>query len=157
VTGIDPDVLAVFRKYPWPGNVRELRNVVVRGVALARGATLGMRDLPDRIQQLSKRGTEPPPASLPASAPEPAASPRSSAPPAAAPAALGPGDPGVGTYKDRMFAFERALFIDALRRTGNNQTAAARLLDVSTRTIVRKITELGIRKLVQLKGDPLDD
>ena len=157
--GIDHEVLTLFRRYPWPGNVRELRNVIVRGVALARGPTLGARDLPDRIQQLSKRATDPPPASLPddaapAAAPPPPPTP--SSPPASA-GTLAPGDPGVGTYKDRLLAFEQSVFIDALRRTGGNQTAAAKLLDVSTRTMVRKITELGIRKLVTLKGEPAGD
>src|SRR4029453_2319837 len=28
VDGIDPDALAIFRRYDWPGNVRELRNVI---------------------------------------------------------------------------------------------------------------------------------
>jgi DNA-binding NtrC family response regulator len=145
VTGIDPEVLALFRRYSWPGNVRELRNVVVRGVALARSTTLAARDLPDRIQKLSPRS--------PDSAPPPAGSGLPGSPASEPGAALAPGDPGVGTYKDRLFAFERAMLLDALRRTGGNQTAAARLLDVSTRTIVRKITELGIRKADTLKGE----
>jgi DNA-binding NtrC family response regulator len=35
VTGLDSDVLDLFRAYDWPGNVRELRNVIERATIVA--------------------------------------------------------------------------------------------------------------------------
>jgi DNA-binding NtrC family response regulator len=40
--------LARFR---WPGNVRELENAMERAVALARGATVELEDLPEEVRQ----------------------------------------------------------------------------------------------------------
>jgi DNA-binding NtrC family response regulator len=48
---LEPSALAMLESYDWPGNVRELRNVVQRGVLLARGETLTVDDLPARIRQ----------------------------------------------------------------------------------------------------------
>src|SRR5690606_15723107 len=36
VTGFSDEAAQLLRRHSWPGNVRELRNVVERGVALAR-------------------------------------------------------------------------------------------------------------------------
>jgi transcriptional regulator with PAS, ATPase and Fis domain len=46
VTGLDPDVTALFRRYDWPGNARELRNVLERAVILASEGNIGTRHLP---------------------------------------------------------------------------------------------------------------
>ena len=46
VTGVAPEVEAVFHRYPWPGNVRELENVLERAVVLADGDTLTTKELP---------------------------------------------------------------------------------------------------------------
>jgi transcriptional regulator with GAF, ATPase, and Fis domain len=46
--GISPEASAALLRYPWPGNVRELRNVLERGIIVARGRTLGVEDLPFR-------------------------------------------------------------------------------------------------------------
>jgi DNA-binding NtrC family response regulator len=46
VTGITPDALARLQQYPWPGNVRELKNVLERGVILARSGTISVDTLP---------------------------------------------------------------------------------------------------------------
>ena len=39
--------------YSWPGNVRELKNVVIRSACLARGAEIGIHDLPDSVRDAS--------------------------------------------------------------------------------------------------------
>jgi two-component system NtrC family response regulator len=48
---LDREVFAVLSVYAWPGNVRELENTVERMVALARGETITVEDLPDHIRQ----------------------------------------------------------------------------------------------------------
>jgi len=48
---ITPDALDALCGYHWPGNVRELENVIERAVVLARGAQIGLEDLPEQARQ----------------------------------------------------------------------------------------------------------
>ncbi len=59
------------------------------------------------------------------------------------PAELVEGGP---SYRELIFAYDKALVTDALRKTRGNRMAAAKLLDISIRTMIRKINELGIKK-----------
>jgi two-component system, NtrC family, response regulator AtoC len=45
VEGVSPDTLSLLMKHDWPGNVRELRNVLERGVVVAKGPHLQPDDL----------------------------------------------------------------------------------------------------------------
>lgn len=45
IRGIEREAIEALVAHDWPGNVRELENVIEAGVALARGASLGVRDL----------------------------------------------------------------------------------------------------------------
>ncbi len=51
VQDIDPETTALLCEYDFPGNVRELENIIERGVALARGATLTARALPPALAE----------------------------------------------------------------------------------------------------------
>jgi two-component system response regulator HydG len=42
---------SLLRAYAWPGNIRELRNVVERGLALARGDMITPEDLPPALRR----------------------------------------------------------------------------------------------------------
>jgi len=46
VTGIDSEVLDLFRAYDWPGNVRELRNVIERATIVAGAGVIRLDHLP---------------------------------------------------------------------------------------------------------------
>ena len=123
VRAVDPAVWERFARYGWPGNVRELKNVVERAVVIARGDVLVADDLPERI-----RGTtEAPPAAVPAGALD-----------------------GNVDFKDRIRLqtqrYETDLIVEALRRTGGNQTEAAKLLAMPVRTLAHKMKELGIKR-----------
>ncbi|TAK19524.1 MAG: sigma-54-dependent Fis family transcriptional regulator [Myxococcaceae bacterium] len=50
VVGFHPSAIARMAAYAWPGNVRELENCVERAVALTRGDTITVDDLPERIR-----------------------------------------------------------------------------------------------------------
>ncbi|MEO8587579.1 MAG: sigma 54-interacting transcriptional regulator, partial [Acidobacteriota bacterium] len=47
---LSADTLAVLQSFPWPGNVRELENALEYAVALCRGQTIHVEDLPPEIQ-----------------------------------------------------------------------------------------------------------
>jgi DNA-binding NtrC family response regulator len=49
ITGLSPEVAAVFRRYSWPGNVRELRNVVERSLILEDSELITMEFLPPSL------------------------------------------------------------------------------------------------------------
>ena len=49
--GLTPEAMSALMAYSWPGNVRELRNVIERMVVLARGETLGVRDIPAGLRE----------------------------------------------------------------------------------------------------------
>ncbi len=44
------DAMDILIKYPFPGNVRELEHIVQRTAILARGKTIGPKDLPEEIR-----------------------------------------------------------------------------------------------------------
>ncbi len=46
---LSPDTLAALERYDWPGNVRELENALEYAVALGRGQTVQLEDLPAEI------------------------------------------------------------------------------------------------------------
>ncbi|MBI2377900.1 MAG: sigma-54-dependent Fis family transcriptional regulator [Deltaproteobacteria bacterium] len=55
VTSLAPEVEAKLGAYPWPGNVRELQNCMERAVTFARGESVAIEDLPERIAEYQAR------------------------------------------------------------------------------------------------------
>ncbi len=136
VRTFDPEARAAMLRWTWPGNVRELKNVVERGVVIARSNVITLEDLPERI-----RGTNA--VALGSIAP---------APPGATPPALTPGpaiDSGLD-YKERlrqeMQRYEREMIVQALAATDGNVTAAAQALKIPVRTLAHKMQALGIKR-----------
>lgn len=50
VKGFSAEAMKALRRYNFPGNVRELQNVVERAVVFCAGELIGVKDLPDRVQ-----------------------------------------------------------------------------------------------------------
>jgi two-component system response regulator AtoC len=128
VRGVDEAAWTALRRWTWPGNVRELRNVVERAVVVARGDLVTVDDLPERLRDIAPRPTLEPPE-----------------------AEREPGGEDAGLdFKERVRqrtrAFETDLILEALRRSGGNQTEAARALQMPVRTLAHKMQELGIKK-----------
>jgi len=46
-SGINSDVMELFKSYPWPGNVRELRNVLERAAIACNHGSIGRQHLPE--------------------------------------------------------------------------------------------------------------
>jgi len=53
---LSPDALRVLEACSWQGNVRELENALEYAVALARGQTLGVEDLPEEVRGVARQG-----------------------------------------------------------------------------------------------------
>ena len=103
-----------MRAYHWPGNVRELRNVIERAVLLGTGDPIGPEDLGLGGDQAGHPAAGSPVASL-----------------------LGP--EGVDLQD-----VERQLVAEAIRRTGGNQTRAARLLCISRDQLRYRLEKFGL-------------
>lgn len=46
---IDPEAVAVLKRWTWPGNIRELRNVITYAYVIGRGPVLVAADLPPEL------------------------------------------------------------------------------------------------------------
>jgi arginine utilization regulatory protein len=59
VSGLCPEVEALFRRYDWPGNVRELKHAIEGAMNVAEGETIRLEHLPPHL--LPEEGSEPRP------------------------------------------------------------------------------------------------
>ncbi|HSP81754.1 MAG TPA: sigma-54 dependent transcriptional regulator [Myxococcaceae bacterium] len=127
IEGIADDALALLQAYDWPGNIRELENLIERVLLFSDGPFITATDLPESMRQ----GATPPPAPSPASETP----------------------TGEGGLKDivRMKAaeLEKDLISKALEETGGNVTRAARLLQISRKSLQTKMKEFGLRDTAQ--------
>jgi DNA-binding NtrC family response regulator len=114
---VEQDAWEALRRYAWPGNVRELKNAIERAVALAKDGVITAADLPERVRSLAAPTLAPP-----------------------------EGGDFKQRVRDQMARYETDLILDALRQSGGNQAAAARLLGMPIRTLTHKIQTLGIKK-----------
>ncbi len=96
--------------YAWPGNIRELENMMERAAVLGSGPEVTPSQLPGEVV---------------------------GAAPAASPAA--DIDPHNLALQPQVDALEKRLIEAALRQSGDNKSAAARLLEISERSLWYKI------------------
>ena len=108
----DGQSLEVLQSYPWPGNVRELQNMIKRVLAIARGGTVSVEDLPEEVFMAAG-----------------AADPRS-------PQATHQ-DGFFAAREQRLASFEREYFDALLRRCGGDVSEAARDAKLPRGTLYR--------------------
>ena len=124
IEGITDEALALLKAYAWPGNIRELENLMERVLLFADGPTISAKDLPDHIRQAA-------PAALA---------------PGLAPADGAPAETGLkDIVRMKAAALEKDLIAKALEETGGNVTRAARLLQISRKSLQTKMKEFGLR------------
>src|SRR5512140_590277 len=159
IAGIADDALDALEAHAWPGNIRELENVLERTILFTKGERIERTDL--QLAGANDPALHPHPAAHPAThqpahpAPHQAgASPSSSSIPLPddddddAVAGEHAGSPS-GSLKDIVRAetarAERELIVKALDETGGNVTQAARLLQISRKSLQMKMKEFGLR------------
>jgi two-component system response regulator PilR (NtrC family) len=115
-----PDAVECLRRYSFPGNVRELENVLERALTLCNGTDITAQDLhlPESEDMAASAegdgGRE---------------------------SSMLPGSESLDDYLERI---ERGVIEQALSKTNQNKTAAAKLLGISFRALRYKLEKLGI-------------
>lgn len=121
---VDGDAMVLLQAYNWPGNIRELENLIERTLLFADGTQIKAKDLPDHVKGAT-------PAAATALVPSPETPPETS-------------------LKDivRMKAaeLEKDLIQKALEETGGNVTRAAKLLQISRKSLQTKMKDFGLRE-----------
>jgi two-component system response regulator AtoC len=112
-----PDALRLLSEQDWPGNVRQLQNLVERLVVVADRPLVTA----DVVRAELRRG-----------------------PNLTAPESHHSAIAEVSTLNEHRRTAEREALVDALKRSLNNRTVAARLLGVSRRTFYTKLEEHGL-------------
>ena len=127
--GLAAEAVAPLQAYGWPGNVREMENVIERALVLSRGQTIGVDHLPQEIAQATAKPCAPIPAG-PVGGPS---------------AGAEPGGRAAGfSLEPAVELLERQYIAKALQSSGGNKTKAARLLEVSERTLWYKLKKYGL-------------
>ncbi|HYE74407.1 MAG TPA: sigma-54 dependent transcriptional regulator [Blastocatellia bacterium] len=113
------EVLRYLEEYDWPGNVRELENTIERAVALEAGEEIQSARLPERILKYSPQKAD-----------------------------GGLYFPEQGIDLERYLReLEKSYLLEALRRTGGNQTRASVLLNMTVRSLRHCLDKYEIRHL----------
>ncbi|MDX6692722.1 MAG: two-component system, NtrC family, response regulator PilR [Blastocatellia bacterium] len=116
---ISPRALSLLESYSWPGNVRELEHTIERAVALERTDAIQPERLPEQITNYN---------------------------PARIASAFDLPDEGLNITA-HLEHLEKTYVLEALRRTGGNQTRAAELLRLSVRSLRHLLDKHGIRNM----------
>ena len=134
---LPPDTIHCFTEYPWPGNVRELENVIKRLVVLGKVGNI-QEELLSGLRNNHGNGPK-------GAGAEETPTPAHPEPPM--------GLREVGRRAAR--AAERKAIEEVLERVRWNRSEAARLLKVSYKTLLTKITECGLApKQGKRQGSP---
>ena len=111
---IEPDAMRTLMAHRWPGNIRELENAIERACIICEGGRITSACLPTSVRQLDDRYLNE------------------------------SGDDENLSIKKAEDTIERELIRKALAKTGGNRTQAAKILEISHRSLLYKLKEYGI-------------
>jgi DNA-binding NtrC family response regulator len=115
VPDVEDKALEAMQRYRWPGNVRELRNTLESILILGQKPVITEADLPEIIRRSALTAADGQPAS--ASSPRPLID---------------------------LDAAEKSTIEKALRQANGDRTRAAQMLNISVRTLYRKMARYGL-------------
>lgn len=118
LTGFSPEAIESLSQYAWPGNIRELENLVERMSILKPQGIVELIDLPAKYQTHKVTPQAQNILEIP--------------------------DEGID-FNTAVDAYENALILRALERTGWNRNQAATMLRLNRTTLVEKIKKKGLR------------
>ncbi|HSK71701.1 MAG TPA: sigma-54 dependent transcriptional regulator [Pyrinomonadaceae bacterium] len=116
---ISPKAMQILENYAWHGNVRELEHTIERAVALERGDEIQPERLPEHITNYNPERIK---------------------------AEFELPDDGISLFS-HLENLEKTYVVEALRRTGGNQTRAAELLQMPVRSLRHLLDKHSIRTL----------
>jgi two-component system response regulator AtoC len=124
IEGLSDDAMTVLQAWPWPGNIRELENLMERVIVFADGPLLTAKDLPEPVRGGMSASASSSDVSTPSNV-------------------------SVGALKDivrqETAKVEKDLIVKALEETQGNVTRAAKLLQISRKSLQTKMKEFGLR------------
>jgi len=126
---ISSSTFDILRRYAWPGNVRELRNVIERAAVMCSERKILPEHLPLSLLAATKMtpGTQTSSSSIrPSDAPN---------------------------LQMAQKSFERDRILEAIERCAGNQSEAARQLGMPRRTLVSRLTKLGLTRRRTSEGE----
>lgn len=157
--GIAAEAKVYIQQLQFHGNVRELENMLERALALCDGTTIAVEDLSlesmpaapisdtpvmpwdsPAIEDRLSRPAEIPAQRIPADAPQQDGAARTSS---TGSNTMLPMDVSLSDYLEDI---EKRTILQALEKTNNNKTAAAKLLGISFRTLRYRLSKLGLSK-----------
>lgn len=119
------DALPLLMTYDWPGNVRELRAAIEHGVVMSNSSRVMAKHLPNYLSQPGGLGWRVPSLTIKS--------------------AVDCKDVETPPKAELdIHEMEKNLIMEALERAGNNRSEAADLLNMSRRTLQRKLKEMGM-------------
>ncbi|MGH9942696.1 MAG: sigma-54-dependent transcriptional regulator [Pyrinomonadaceae bacterium] len=125
---VTPKAMELLERYNWPGNVRELEHTIERAVALELTDAIQPERLPEKVSNYN--------------------------PTRAGATGLELPEEGLNLTA-HLEHLEKTYLLEALRRTGGNQTRAAEILHLSVRSLRHLLDKHGVRNMTaQLRGDP---
>ncbi|HZW87561.1 MAG TPA: sigma-54 dependent transcriptional regulator [Myxococcaceae bacterium] len=128
IEGMTDEALALVQAYAWPGNIRELENLIERTLLFADGPLIGVADLPQHLRSPGAATPLPGPVPVPGALPVPA------------------GETGLkDIVRQRSAELEKEIITRALEETGGNVTRAAKLLQISRKSLQTKMKEFSLR------------
>jgi len=119
IHNISREAINILMEYNWPGNVRELENVIERSIVLTKGDQIDSSDIPQALRNFYEKGignTE-----------------------------YTAGDISPGIIRS-LREEERLILQRAFDILGGNISRVAKELEISRRTLYRKIKEFGLGK-----------
>jgi two-component system response regulator PilR (NtrC family) len=120
IARIDGEAMRALLSYDFPGNVRELENILERATIIETKDVISLESLPPNVTKMGTREG----ASIPFY-PDLA-------------------DGEVVSLDEEMDRLEKAMLLKALEKTGGNKTEAAKLLNISFRSMRYRLDKHGI-------------